>query len=182
MPEKTTQGNAICSAAVADFPEKRDKAKQFLVEQMWVGAEKRFKTGMMNPESSLTPNALAVLALGKEYQDALVYSEQKFLKSVKMDGTGKTVNGFSDLQDKNRVSLEGTAAMAAAYSAVGNDVKAAEYLKALENAMASSKKFAGTAGLAAVTNDPSWTGASEKIYVPSQAWYLFAKWKFNPLE
>ena len=91
------------------------------------------------------------------------------------------MHAFADAVNADRVWFEGTGQMCVAYEVAGDFKKAAKYIKELEDAMVESPKFPGTMGNPFSTTDPLWKGGSEKIFVPSQAWYLFAKWKFNPM-
>ena len=97
------------------------------------------------------------------------------------DATGNLVTGFSDFLSEDRIWIEGTGQMIVACRVAGRDDSALVYLGELSKAAFASTLFPGTKGLACHTNDPAWATGSTTIFVPSQAWYLFGAWGFNPM-
>lgn len=182
MNHKSTEGNLDCFAALVHYPSQRGKILKYLQEKMWVEKEKRFRMGSTVDETALDCCAWAIAALGKEYKNTIDYMEEKFLRTAVSDANGKTITGFADFLDKKKVWLEGTGEMTVAYHVAGEKRKAKKYLNQLEKAMVKSALFKETVGLPCSTNDPSWDGASKKIFVPAQCWYLLGRWKLNPME
>jgi hypothetical protein len=178
---KSTEGNLDCYAALTEYPRERHKVGQFLREKMWIPGEGRFRMGSTVSESALDGCSLGIAALGPDYAGALEYAETAFLCQQRSDATGNIVTGFCDFTTRDRIWLEGTGQMVVAYNAAGRKDSAQQYLRELDKAMMPSSRFAGTIGLPCHTNNPAWSTGSNTIFVPSQAWYLFGVWKFNPM-
>jgi hypothetical protein len=181
MLHYSTEGNLDCAAALIDFPEAKAKVTQFLERDMYVAEGKYFKTGSTVPEPALDTCAWAVLALGEKYGHVLKIAEQRFERDAKAEGSGKTLHGFSDFVDKQRIWLEGTGEIATAYNVAKRPADAKRYVAELEKAMVPSTAHAGTVGIPCSTSDPAWKGATTLPFTPSQAWYLCAVWNFNPM-
>lgn len=103
----------------AGYNKQAQKVKQFLVAQTWRTSEKRFAGGRDDLRDPLDVNTWGVLALGKDYKQALEYVEKTH--SVTLKFNSKKINGY-DFDGKyfaqgapNDIWLEGTAQMAVAY-------------------------------------------------------------------
>jgi hypothetical protein len=57
------------------------------------------------------------------------------------------------------------------------DLEAGRCISELEKVLAAP----GSKGIPAFSNDADWPGAATKPFVASHAWYLFAKWRYNPM-
>jgi len=178
---KSTEGNLDSYAALIDYPLQRENVGNFLREQMWVPGEGRFRMGSTASESALDCLSWGVNALGSAYSDALLYAEAAFLCQHTSDATTRSVTGFCDFLGRDRIWLEGTGQMVVAYYMTGQTEKAQQFLGELDKAIMPSQRFWGTLGLACHTNNPAWATGSTTIFVPSQAWYLFGAWRFNPM-
>ncbi len=179
---KSTEGNLDCYAALTDYPQERADIQDFLQTQMWIPGEGRFRMGSTVYESALDTCSWGVAALGTGYKSALQYAQDTFLRTRTSDATGALVTGFSDFVAEDRIWLEGTGQMVLAFEVAGQTDEAQFFLQELHKAMMPSSRFAGTVGLPAFTNDPAWSTGSTRIFVPSQAWYLFGGWQFNPMQ
>jgi hypothetical protein len=181
MTHKSTEANLDCYAALVDYPEARARILNWLTSKAWVPAQERFRMGSTVDESPLDATSWGIGALGRAFTNLLPYTEAHFVRTDVCDANGVNVTGFTDFLGKRRVWFEGTGQMIVAYNVAGRHDTAAKYLSEMERAMLSSEKFPGTAGLPCSSSDPSWDGATRKIFVPSQAWYLFGRWGFNPM-
>jgi len=181
MDWKSTEGNLDCYAALIDYPTERQRVRDFLVNYMWIPEEGRFKMGSTVSESSLDSCSFGVGALGSDFAAALQYAESVMLRQEVSDATDNLVTGFSDFLTEDRIWIEGTGQMIVAYRVVGRHDIAQLYITELDKAMFPSVRFPGTQGLACHTNNPAWPTGSTTIFVPSQAWYLFGVWGFNPM-
>lgn len=179
---KSTEANLDCYAALTEYPEQRQRIKTFLRDQMWVAHEGRFRMGSTVSESALDTCSWGVAALGIDYAAALQYAEDTFLCTYTSDATGANITGFSDFVSRERIWLEGTGEMVVAYQVAGQHDKAQFYLQELDKAMMPSSRFGRLVGLPCHTNAPAWPTGSTQIFVPSQAWYLFGCWQFNPMD
>lgn len=181
MAVLSTEANLDCYAALADYPQQQQRVREWLETRMWVGPEKRFRMGSTVDETAMDCVAWAVCSLGPEYARALPYGQQHFARTDKSVANGASVAGFADLLKKSRIWLEGTGQMVVAFEVAGQKDQAQRYLAELQRAMIPSSAFPGLSGLPCSTSDPNWAGASTRIFVPSQAWYLFGAWGFNPM-
>lgn len=181
MTVLSTEGNLDCYSALVWNGEPRNRIKTWLDTYMWVAADRRFKQGSTVNDSALDTCSWAITALGPSYSTTLPYTETHFAYTARSDANGLNITGFRDLLGQNRVWLEGTGEMALAYRVVANTTKANTYIAQLERAMTTSQRWPTTVGVPNLTNNPGWTGATTRIWVPSQAWYLFAKWNWNPM-
>jgi hypothetical protein len=181
MLSKATEGNLDSYAALSDHPKERKLVRKFLESQMWIPKEKRFRMGSTSYDPALDCAAWSVAALGPKFREALKTAEKMFLQKQTSQANGNEIQGFADLKGHQRIWLEGTGEMVVAYRVAGNRADAEKFLLELEKAMIKSRRFEGTLGLPCHTNDPPWPGGDQVIFVPSQAWYLFGSWGFNPL-
>ncbi len=181
MDWKSTEANLDCHAALIEYPRERRRIADYLRSKMWVPSEGRFKMGSTVAESALDCSSWAVASLGTDYSRTLSYAETIFSRQEVCQATGNLVRGFSDFVSVDRIWLEGTGQMAAAYHVAGQHDRAQQVLAELDRAMMPSALWPGTAGIASHTNDPAWATGATTIFVPSQAWYLFATWQYNPM-
>ena len=108
--------------------------------------------------------------------------------TTKTSQNGKEVTGFCFDQDHDNVWLEGTGQMVVAYNTAGQADRASTYLTELEKAVVPSRKDPELIGIPYTTNPgthfgdfPLWNGAESNPCVSSAAWYLFGRWKFDPM-
>jgi hypothetical protein len=181
MTHKSTEANLDCYAALVEYPEARQRVFQWLTTKMWVPEEQRLRMGSTSNESPLDATSWGIGSLGRAFTNLLPYTEAHFIRTDVCDANGVSVTGFADFLSKRRIWFEGTGQMVVAYHVAGQHDKAAKYLAEMERAMIASEKFLGVVGLPCSSSDPAWTGATRKIFVPSQAWYLFGRWRFNPM-
>lgn len=178
---KSTEGNLDCYVALVEYPNEQNKIGQFLQQKMWIPAESRFRMGSTVAESALDGCSLGVAVFGGDYAAALQYAETALARQKRSDATGSIVAGFSDFVGDDRIWLEGTGQMVVAYHVGRQPGKAEQFLSELDKAMMPSPRYPDTVGLPCHTNDPAWATGSTNIFVPSQAWYLFGAWRFNPM-
>jgi hypothetical protein len=77
--------------------------------------------------------------------------------------------------------------MAVAFGIAGMEDEKAYYLTEMENVLLQSTTHSNAAGFPYASNpgtvygaDPLWASADKKISISDGAWYLFAKYDFNP--
>ena len=181
MGAKSTEGNLDCYAALWEYPPVRERIKSWLTNDMWVEADQRFRMGSTVTVSALDGSSWSVAALGDAFSPSLRYAEKDFLRSDTCVATGNTIIGFSDFIDKERVWFEGTGQMVVAYQVAGKPNEANRFLTSMKKGIIRSGGFPGTVGLPCFSSQPDWEGSTERVFVPSQAWFLFGCWGFNPL-
>lgn len=182
MLHYSTEGNLDCAAALVDFPEQQKKVIAFLERDMYVADGPYFKMGSTVSEPALDTCSWGVLVLGKKYAPLLKTAEARFKRDeVTAEGSGRKLAGFSDFVDKQRVWLEGTGEVGAAYNVAGRAADAQKVVTELEKAFVPSVAHEGLIGIAYSTSEPSWKGATTLPFTPSQAWYLCTVWNFNPM-
>jgi len=181
MRAKSTEGNLDAFAALSLRPLSRERVVHWLWEKAWIADAGRFRMGSTNNDPALDTSAWGVLALGTRAWPAMLFA-QKHLGRIKIaEDNGKLIEGFTDFADKDRIWFEGTGQMACAYWIGGWNVRAEHTILELEKAMLPSPTHPVTMTIPCHSNDPSWEGGATKGFVPSVCWYLFAKWKFNPM-
>lgn len=179
MTHKSTEGNFDCYSALVMRPADRAQILNWLTSQMYIPAEQRFKTGSTVSSTALDCCSWAVTSLGAGYSGVLAYAENNYARTTSRDIGSGTATGFGDTPGQNRVWYEGTGQMAIAYLVAGQTAKANTTLvnmEAVETVLDSTRS-----GWPCSSTLPAWTGASTKLFVPSGAWYLYAKWNFNPM-
>ena len=182
MSVKSTAANLVCSAALAGYSASRAAIGRWLADRMWIAPEQRFRADTTTTQSSAEALAFAVLALGREFNGALGCAEPRLLRGDRMSVNGSSVVGFADMEGSPCVSFEATAQMALAYRLAGSPQPARRYLDEMRRALLPSPRFPDAAGFPATASRPSWDGASSRIYVPAQAWFLLSVQGINPLE
>jgi len=182
MKAKSTEGNLDCFAALEAYPETRNRVRRWLLDAMWIEKEKRFRMGSTVDASALDGTSWAIAALGPSFSEALAHAEKEYLRTDSLRGSNVEITGFADLPGRDRVWFEGTGQMVVAYQLCGEHEKAAAALGEMQRALRNSQRFPGTAGLPCFSSKPDWEGAADRIFVPSQAWYLFGLWSFNPMQ
>jgi len=182
MRHKSTEGNLDAVAALTSRPQAREKVRRWLWDKMWIANEGRFRMGSTSDAPALDTSAWGVLALGCEAWPAMKFANKNLRKMKTLAATGVFVEGYTDFADKDRIWFEGTGEMACAYRVCGGTVQARHLLRELEKAMVDSTAHPGTKSIPCHSNDPAWEDGDTKGFVPSVCWYLFAHWKFNPMQ
>ncbi len=184
-------------------------AKKF-VESMWDNREGKFWSG--TDESGidiskyvipLDVQALSILAFNDDKSannkrsfslNMNLWSEFSFhrranqdIKALRYAERYHAVDGGFDFDtDRDGIWYEGTAQIAAAYQAIGKNVKSFALLNLIETAQfesgaipAASKDGLTTGFLLPTPGNPPWL-YYHRGHVGSTAWYIFAKFKVNP--
>ena len=179
MTFKSTEGNLDTYAALVDRPEARQKIYTWLTENMYVESAGRFRTGTTVQDTALDCCSWAVAALGPSFGRCLTYAETHYIQSAPMDARpGFMAKGFGDLPGKKRVWFEGTGEMIVAYRAAGRPADAEKWIAQMA---AQSVQGQNGIGWPCSSTDGPWTGSTTRLFVPSNTWYLFGSWKFNPM-
>ena len=180
MRAKSTEGNLDAYAALVSRPQARARVATWLWEKAWLREEGRFRMGSTNSGPALDTSAWGVLALGRRAWPAIGFADWHL--RIKRTFHDQTIEGFADFIGKQRIWFEGTGQMACALWHGGDREQAEHFIAELEKAMVLSRGVPGTLGIPCHSNDPSWEGGATKGFVPSVCWYLFAKWRFNPMQ
>lgn len=180
MTFKSTEGNLDSYAALIDRPEARQKVRDWLVQNMWVASEKRFRTGTTMDETALDCAAWAVGALGKEYAECLPYAVKHYKYSLPMNGLDAVATGFGDLPGNKRVWFEGTGEMIVAYKVAGQEEEAAKWIAHMDEVAV--KGANGEVGWPYFNTSPVEPGTSKGFFGPSGTWYLLGVWGLNPMD
>lgn len=178
---KSTEGNLDCYAALVDRPEARAPVRQWLESFAWIPEKQHFRMGSTVNEPALDGVSWGIAALGTNYVSALTTAERLFRCTHLAEGTRCAVTGFSDRLVRDRIWFEGTGQMAVAYRVAGRDAEADLLLGELRKALVSSRADPATVGLPWYSGKPDWEGGDKRVFTPSQAWYLLAEWKVNPM-
>lgn len=179
MTHKSTEGNFDCYSALVMRPTDRAQILNWLTTQMYIPTEQRFKTGSTVSTTALDCCSWAVASLGSGYANVLAYGFSEYHKTGVTRDLGGTAAGFGDLPGQQRIWYEGTGQMAVAYQVAGMSADLTRTLNEMEAAV--TNLDANSSGWPCSSTLPPWTGAASKLFVPSGAWYLYAKWNFNPM-
>ncbi|KPA10172.1 conserved hypothetical protein, secreted [Candidatus Magnetomorum sp. HK-1] len=154
------------------------------VKAMWNPVEKHFWTGSNDgttenkKDKPLDIHPWAVLALN-DYFEGLQWSES----NCYIEESG--FSGFDFGTDLDGIWYEGTAQMAVAYLVVNENSKSENLIKTIEYAQQNSPNN-NCKGIVAASIDGLTTGKEydwkyfQRLHIGATAWYLFAKYAYNP--
>lgn len=178
---KSTEANLDCHAALVDQPEARARVRHWLETFAWLPKKQHFRMGSTVDEPALDGASWGIGSLGTAYAPALATAERLFRCTHVAVGAQRSITGFSDRLARDRIWFEGTGQMAVAYRVAGRDAEADFILGEMRKALVPGRVDPATAGLPWYSGKPDWEGGAHRIFTPSQAWYLLAEWKVNPM-
>ena len=174
--------------AVPGYDDFHRKFLRYFKLQHWQPKEKTIRSTSSYPEHRY---ALDLLSLGYcAFPDmttsVLTAADQCLTK--KTGASGKEITGFCFDLDHDTVWLEGTGQMVVAYNTAGMGERAELYLAEIEKAIIPSPKDVKLIGIPYTTSRAThfgtqdlWNGVESNPCVSSAVWYLFGKWKFDPM-
>ncbi len=184
---KVTEGNIDAFNAIAGYTNFHSDLLYFLEKERWDEIDKNLVAWPTNPTYlyalDLHPWSYSIF---KEYPVSALTTAQRFLTSQTATN-GIQITGYCFDEDKDVVWLEGTGQMALAYGIAGMQSEKEFYLKEMENNFIQSVTHSNSAGFPYASNSGThygngmlWAGADTEIAISGGAWYLFAKYGFNP--
>lgn len=184
---KVTEGNIDAFNAIDGYTVLHGQILAFLEHDRWDSAEKSLVAWPENPTYlyalDLHPWGYAMF---NNYPAATLTSAQRFV-TTQTATSGTQISGYCFDEDKDTIWLEGTGQMALAFGIAGMQSEKQLYLNEMEQILIQSTNYNDAVGFPYVSNpgsvfgsDRLWIGADTKIAISGGAWYLFAKYNFNP--
>lgn len=187
MNYKVTEGNIDAFNAIDGYSTFHSQLLGFLEKDRWDNVDKNLVAWPTNPAYlyalDLHPWSYSMF---NNYPVSALTTAQRYL-TTKTATNGTQITGYCFDKDKDTVWPEGTAQMTVAFGIAGMQNEKSFFLKEMEKVLVQSTKYANATGFPYASNpgtsygsDSLWTGADTKIAISGGAWYLFAKFSFNP--
>ena len=185
---KVTEGMIDAYNAVEGYGNFHSSLLQYLENDRWDAMDPSLKAWPTNPAYQYALDCHSwSYCIFNDYPVATLYASDRFLTTKTATVTGQTVNGYDIDVDRDVVFLEGTGQMAVAFHQAGLPSQTDYYLSEMEKAMFQSTATANAYGFPYATNPgtgygttPLWLTADTEIALSGGAWYVFAKYGFNP--
>jgi len=185
---KVTEGNIDAFNAIAGYIDFHSRLLTFLKNDRWDQADRNLVSWPGNPAYLYAlDNQSWAYCLFPDYPVSALYTADRFLTQQTATINNQLIHGYDIDEDRDAVFLEGTAQMALAFRMAGLQSQAAYYLNEMEKVLVSSGLYANARGFPYASNrgtgygdTPLWEGADTKIAISGGAWYLFARFGFNP--
>tara|TARA_R110002050_G_C8943447_1_gene512763 strand:+ start:2142 stop:3512 length:1371 start_codon:yes stop_codon:yes gene_type:complete len=187
MNYKVSEGNIDAFNAIAGYTSFHANLLGFLKRYRWDAADQNLVAWPSNPTYlyALDLHSWSYLIF-EDYPLSSLSSAQRFL-TTKTATIGARVTGYCFDEDKDLVWPEGTGQMALAFGLADMQFEKGLYLSEMEKLLIPSQNDSNAIGFPYTSNlgtpygpDPLWAGADTKIASSGAAWYLFAKFNFNP--
>ncbi|MEY3965465.1 MAG: hypothetical protein RL263_634 [Bacteroidota bacterium] len=186
---KVTEGNIDAFSAIPGYTPAHSKLLKFLKTDRWSATNQSLISWPDNPKYlyalDLHPWSYLIF---KDFPRETLNAADRFI-NTQQSASGTAVTGYCFDEDKDAVWLEGTAQMCLALGRAGLNAQKDFYLNQIDSTFQRSAILSNAGGFPYATNrgtgygaDLLWEGADTKPCVSSAAWYLFAKWNFNPFE
>jgi hypothetical protein len=184
---KVTEGNIDAFNAIEGFTIFHSDLLDFLKNDRWDDLDKNLVAWPTNPTYlyalDLHPWSYAIF---KDYPVSALTTAQRFL-TTQTATVGGQITGYCFDEDKDVVWPEGTGQMALAFGLAGMHNEKELYLNEMENIFLQSVVYSNSGGFTYASNPGThygngalWSGADTEIAISGGAWYLFAKYGFNP--
>ena len=188
LPFKGTEGNIDAFNAVWGYDAFHSDLLNFLENDRWDVTEQSLVAWPGNPAYLYALDCHSwSYCIFEDFPFATLTSADRFLTTQTATLTGEPITGYDIDEDREVVFVEGTGQMALAFKLAGQTARAEDLLTEMEKVLIESPVHAGTFGFPYASNpgsfygsDPYWSGADTHIAISSGAWYLFARWDFNP--
>lgn len=185
---KVTEGNLDAFAAIDGYENFHIELLNFLEVDRWNANEKVLKAWPGNPDYLY---ALDNFSWGycafEDFPVSTLSEADRFITSQTATINGVQLTGYDIDEDKDAVFVEGSGQMALAFNLASQTIEADYYLEEIEKILTSSETHENAAGFPYASNigtgygnAPYWIGADTEIAISPGAWYLFAKYNFNP--
>ena len=122
-----------------------------------------------------------------DYPLSALTTADRFLSTQTASTSSLEITGYCFDEDQDVVWLEGTAQMALAFDLANLTNERDFFLSEMEKNIIYSFNYSDALGFPYASNqgtgygsDPLWDDAHYKIAISGGAWYLFAKYQFNP--
>ncbi len=187
---KVTEGNLDAFNAVQGYNSFHEQLLTFFENDRWDANDGNLMSWPTNPDYifALDNFSWAYCAF-EDYPVSTLFDANRFVNTQSATLNSALVEGYDIDEDKDAIFMEGSAQMALAFRLAGFENEANYYLQEMEKILVDSSVFPDAAGFPYASNDgtaygdtPYWAGADTDIAISPGAWYLFAKYNFNPFE
>lgn len=184
---KVTEGNIDAFNAIGGYTEFHSNLLGFLKNDRWDADERILISWPTNPKYiyalDLHPWSYSMF---NDFPITALTTANWFI-TTQTATTGANIKGFCFDEDKDVVWPEGTGQMALAFGIARMQSEKQFYLNEMERVFIKSTIDPNTAGFPYASNlgtaygaEKLWAGADTEIAISGGAWYLFAKFNFNP--
>lgn len=185
---KVTEGNIDAFNAIAGYTDFHSRLLTFLKNDRWDETDRNLVSWPGNPAYLYAlDNQSWAYCLFPDYPVSALYTANRFLTQQTATINSQLIHGYDIDEDRDAVFIEGTAQMALAFRMAGLQSEAEYYLQEMEKVLVQSGLYANASGFPYASNrgtgygdTPLWEGADTKIAISGGAWYLFARFGFNP--
>ncbi len=184
---KVTEGNIDSFNAIVGYTGFHSQLLRFLKNDRWSVTDKNLVAWPSNPTYLYALDLHSwSYSIFKDYPVSSLTTAKRFL-TTQTATNQSTIMGYCFDEDKDAVWLEGTGQMALAFGVAGMQIEKERFLLEMDKVFLQSKKYANASGFPYASNpgttygsDALWSGAPKDIAISGGAWYLFAKYGFNP--
>ncbi len=185
---KVTEGNIDAFNAINGYNSFHSQLLDFLENYRWDETDNNLVAWPGNPAYLYAlDNHSWSYCIFNDYPVSALYSAERFLTTQTATINNLPINGYDIDEDKDAVFIEGTGQMALAFNIAGFQNETDYYLSEIEKVLIQSTSFDNAYGFPYSSNigtgygsSSLWEGADTKIAISGGAWFLFAKYGFNP--
>lgn len=186
---KVTEGNIDAFNAIRGYDIFHKDLLDFLESDRWDSQDKNLVAWPGNPNYLYALDCHSwSYCIFPDYPVSALTTAERFLTSVTATN-GQFITGYCFDEDQDTVWPEGTGQMALAFGMAGMNYEKNFYLTEMEKVLLTSNTLSNSSGFPYATNpgthygsDALWNGADTNIAISGGAWYLFARFNFNPFE
>lgn len=187
---KVTEGNIDAFNAIDGYNDFHKNLLTYLRLSRWVPSDKNLASWPGNPQYLYALDLHSwSYAIFPDYPYSALTTADRFLNTQTATISGNIITGYCFDEDQDVVWPEGMGQMALAFHLAKQQSLAVYYLNEMEKVLIESATFSESKGFPYAANmgttygaDELWEGADLNIALSGGAWYLFAKFGFNPFE
>ena len=188
MRNKVTEGILDVFSAISGYGSFHQNILRFLSQNCWDKLDNNMITNQSwsNYNYALDLHSWSYL-LFEDYDPSSLTKAERYVTTQISSVNGESIIGYCFDIDRDVVWLEGTSHMALAFNNADAVDKSQKLLAGIERNLIMSQIHPNSGGFPYVSNtgtafgtEKLWDGAEDKISISTNAWYLFAKWNFNP--
>jgi len=187
---KVTEGNLDAFNAIEGYNTFHKSILQFLENDRWDKTDRNIVSWPDNPTYKYALDCHSwSYCMFPNYPLSALTTANRFKTTKTATVNEVEITGFDTDEDKDHVFMEGTGQMMLAFKYSDNMDQYEKYKGEMEKLIMKSLVHENSWGLPYASNfgtgygsDPHWSGVDTQIAIAGSAWYLFAKFGFNPFE
>ena len=185
---KVTEGNIDAFNAIEGYTSFHSDLLEFLENDRWDATDQNLVAWVGNPRFLYALDLHSWgFAIFEDYPVSSLSSAQRFLNTQVATVTNEQITGYCFDEDQDAVWIEGTGQMALAFHLADMENEGDLYLEEMEKVLIHSVNFVNASSFPYASNlgttyggDVLWEGADTNPAISGAAWYLFARYGFNP--